>query len=567
MDRGLISLKLTVLRHSPAGLRPAGWVVGAVLVAATWGAAVAAGSDTARHSVLTLALVLWGVGTVLGPVLMSGAGTLRPAWFALLPLPRAALGRGLLVSVFVSVAAGVVLLAMLAPAVHALLLDPSTLLVAVPGALLTWVLLVALSRLVYGLLGAAMGSRVGVEIASIQFGLMFAGMFAGWIPVWVAVERTPDLLATGVGDAGVTRGLDLSPTSWTVLAVERAARGDWGGALLWLGGLALLTAVVVAATVPLLVPSAEPGRQRRGGRRRSARLVAGGGWLPATPTGAVVAKELRQWRRDRWRTVETQSGLWTGLFIGAFALAHPDVSVAAPFAGLVVAFMLGISGCTVYGQDGSAVWLDIVGQGPGTVRADVRGRQWAMALTYLPGTLVVSVAFVLLTRDWWVVAPLLAAIPALLGASAGVALLIAAVGVSPGVDPRLRVGPNDAVGPDIGLQIWVSMTVVSLCVLPTAGMIVLHLVAPAPWTAPAMVAVGLVTGFGVPWLFGRVTSAYLERRLPDLFSRIRYKQVFREGPARGVLDRFETTTLKSDQEAAERRRKEREAQVAGGRRP
>ena len=564
MDRWMISLKLTMLRHSTPGMRGIGRVVGAVLVVATWLATLNAGNDEARHSILTLALLLWGVGTAIGPVLMSGVGTLRPSYFALLPIGRLALGRGLLTSVYVSVAAGVVLAALLATGVHAVRLSPVTVLVAIPGAILTWILLVALSRLVYGLLGAAMGSRVGVEIASIQFGLMFAGMFAGWIPVQVAIERTPDLLATGITDAGVSRGLDLSPTSWTVLAVERAAGGDWGGALLLLGGLALLGAGVVAATIPLLVPSTEPARRRRG-RRRSARLVAGGGWLPDTKTGAVVAKEIRQWSRDAWRMIETQSGVWTGVLIGAFALASEDLDGVAAFAGLIITFMVGISACTVYGQDGSAIWMDVVGRSEGSVRADVRGRQWGIVCTFGPKILLVSVVFVLLSQAWWAVPILLAAIPALLGAATGAALVVAAVGVSPGVDPRQRVGPNDAVG-NISFHVWIAMLLMQIAVLPTGGMVLVHVLAPAPWTAPVLVAVGVANGFGAAWALGLVTIGYLDKRLPDLFSRIRYGQVFRTGEVRsglgGMLDRFESSTLKGEQQAKELKQKQRDEQRA-----
>ena len=62
----------------------------------------------------------------------SGSGVLRPDHFALLPIGRWTLSRGLLTSVFVSIASGVVLLALLAASVHAVLLDPVTLVVAHP---------------------------------------------------------------------------------------------------------------------------------------------------------------------------------------------------------------------------------------------------------------------------------------------------------------------------------------------------------------------------------------------------------------------------------------------------
>src|SRR5690606_36945399 len=84
MDRGLISLKFAMLRNSSRGLRLAGWVIAAVLVASTWAAGALAANDDVRHSILTLVLALWLVGGMFGPVLMSGAGVLRPDYFSLL---------------------------------------------------------------------------------------------------------------------------------------------------------------------------------------------------------------------------------------------------------------------------------------------------------------------------------------------------------------------------------------------------------------------------------------------------------------------------------------------------
>jgi ABC-2 type transport system permease protein len=254
------------------------------------------------------------------------------------------------------------------------------------------------------------------------------------------------------------------------------------------------------------------------------------------------------------------------VLIGAFALASADLEGVAAFAGLIITFMVGISACTVYGQDGSAIWMDVVGQDEGSVRADVWGRQWGIVLTFLPKILLVSVLFVLLSGAMWAVPILLAGIPALLGAATGAALVVAAVGVSPGVDPRQRVGPNDAVG-NISIHVWISMLLMRVAVLPPGAMVLLHLLAPAPWTAPVLVVVGLANGFGAAWALGRVTIGYLDKRLPDLFSRIRYGRVFRADDTRragwaGALDWFESSTLLGEQKAKELKQKQREAQRA-----
>lgn len=562
MDRLLISLKFTLLRHSSKGLRQTGWYVGGALVVATWAGGVLAASDEARASVLALAFAVWGVGAMLGPVLMSGTGVLRPDYFGLLPIERRVLGRGLLVSSFVSIASAFVLLAFLGAGVHAALLDPATIVVVLIGAPLTWVLAITLSRLVFGLLGAAMRSRLGVEIAGIQFGLMFAAMFTGWMIVQVAIENVPALVSDGLPTGPITAVLDAFPTSWMLLSVERAAGGDWAGAGLLLLALAALDAVLIAAAILVLTPRTSPGSQRRRGRARSPHLVDGGGILPATPTWAVVQKELRQWSRDPWRSLELRSCVWTGIAIGGFALISGHYAVLSAFAGLIVAFMLGVGACNLYGQDGSAVWLNIVGEDETSVRADVRGRQWATILIFLPQAILISGIFVVLSGELWTIPVLLAALPAVFGAASGAALLISAAGVSPGVDPRRRTGPNDATG-NITIHVWVAFVLTAIGSLPTVGAIVWTLVTPAPWVGALAVVIGLLNGWLAAWLLGRVAIGYLSTRLPDVFSRIRYTRIFRQAhDDRGILDWIERFTLKGEQDAKERQQKERDTALA-----
>lgn len=559
MDRILISLKFTLLRNSSKGLRIVGWALGGVLVVGTWLAAAVAADDDVRGSVLALAFAGWVAGTALGPVLLSGSGVLRPDHFALLPIDRWTLSRGLLTSVFVSIASGFVLLALLAASVHAVLLDPVTLVVVLVGAPLTWIFAVTVSRLVYGLLGAAMRSRIGVEIAGIQFGLMFAVMFTGWMVVQAAVQSVPALLRDGL-PGPITTVLDAVPSSWPLLAVEQAAAGNRAGAGLLLAALAALDTVLVLATIAVLLPRVDVPARRRTGRRLSAGLVDGGGLLPQSQLGAVIGKEYRQWTRDPWRALEVRSAVWTGVAIGFFAAVSGSYSVLAAFSGLIVAFMMSIAGLNLYGQDGSAVWQTIVGQDATAVRADVRGRQWATVLVFLPQTLLITAVFLLVTRHFWVVPAVVAALPALFGVGSGAAVLTSAIGVSPGVDPRRRVGPNDA-GGNIGLHLWVVLLLTVVGVLPTAAAVVLSLLVPSAGAAVAAMVVGLLNGAAVAWLYGRIATSYLDRRMPDVYSRIRYGQVFRSG-SDGVLGWVEKTTLSGEQQMQAHRRKERREKVA-----
>ncbi|MFC0678528.1 hypothetical protein ACFFGH_11830 [Lysobacter korlensis] len=562
MDRLLIDLKFALLRNSSKGLRIFGWIVGAALVVATWAAAVLANGDEVRSTVLTLLFAGWAVGAGLGPVLMSGSGVLRPDYFTLLPIDGRRLSRGLLATVFVSIASAFVLLAFLAAAVHAVLLDPATLALVLIGAPLTWIFAVTLSRLIYGLLGAAMRSKIGVEIAAIQFGLMFAAMFTGWIVVSATVNNIPVLLQNGPPEGPITAVLNGFPSSWPVLALEQAAAGNWGGAVLLLAALAALDGLMILATIALLTPRTDVSARRRRGRRLSPGLVDGGGLLPKTQLGAVIGKEYRQWTRDPWRALEVRTGIWTGLAIGFFALAGGEFAAVAAFGGLIVAFMMGIAGLNVYGQDGSAVWQQIVGQDATSVRSDVRGRQWALLLVFLPWTLAITVLFLVLSGHWWVTPAVAALLPALFGSGAGAAMITSAVGVSPGVDPRRRVGPNDANG-NIGLHLWVAMLLISIGAAPTGALAVFSLLNPSGWLTAATVVVGLLNGWLAAWLFGRIAIAYLSTRMPDVFTRIRYGQVFRERGG-GVLGWIEGATLAGEQKAQAYKQKQRQAKIAAG---
>jgi ABC-2 type transport system permease protein len=554
----MISLKFAMLANSSAGLRKVGWVAGALLVLGTWVAAVLSSSDDVRHDVLVLVFAAWAIGGAIGPVLMSGAGTLRAEYFALLPLSRSEVGRGLLASVLVSVPSAYVVLALLSGSVHAVSLAPATVLVVIVGAPLTWLLVVTLSRLVYGLLGAAMRSKLGIEIAGVQFGLLFAAMFTGWIIVQVAIESVPRLLQSGIPEP-ITAVLDAFPTSWMVLSIEAAARGDFAGAGLLLLALAAVDLLVIAATIPLLVPRSR-GTVTRRQARRSAGFVAGRGVLPATQLGAVISKELRQWRRDPWRALETSTAVWTGATIGVFAMLGSFTSPAAPFAGLIVAFMVGLSGCNLYGQDGSAVWQNVVGEDETSVRSDVRGRQWAMLLVFVPRALIVSAVFVIFMQAWWALPILAAAFPAAFGAAVGAAILISAVGVSPGVDPRRRVGPNDATG-NIAIHVWIAILVISIGVLPTAGAIVWAQLSGNGAIVALSVVIGIVNGVAIAWGVGSITIGYLSTRMVDVFSRIRYGQVFREAGS-GVLASIEDITLKGEQKMHAEKQKERDKKLA-----
>jgi ABC-2 type transport system permease protein len=557
----LISMKFAMLRHSPRGMRIFGWVVGALLVAATWAAALLA-EQTVRGQVVMLALVLWLVGAAFGPVTMSGAGVLRPEFFALLPLDRRRLALGLLAATFPGVASGYVLLAGLVLLVPAVAGGAGVLgvLVALLGAVLTWVLMLTLSRVVYSLLGAAMRTRLGVEISALQFGLLIGSMFAGWIVISQAFVTIPALLRSGVGEAATV--LAWFPSSWALNAVEAVAAGGAPAALAWLAMLAAAAGALLVAAAALLRTDVGGASARRQRRPLGSRVMTGRAVLPTTAVGAVVGKELRQWWRDPWRSLELRSAIWTGVVVGLFALAAPWTREIAPLAGLIVATMVALGGCNLYGQDGTALWLTIVGQRAGTVRADVRGRQISTILLFAVPAVAVSTVFTAVVGVGWATVAVAALLPALFGVASGVSVMMSAVGVSPGVDPRRRVGPNDA-GGDLGLQVQVALWATVVLAAPTIVAVVLTLtgaIGDDPGVVPWWVfAIGVLNGAAGFWLLGRAAIGYLRNRLPTVFSQIRYRRNDDEGG--GALAGFARTSQKFEDEARAAKEKERREKV------
>ncbi len=551
----LISMKFAMLRHSPMGTRLAGWIIGALLVLVTWAAGLFATDAGVRSEVLMLIMAGWFVGAALGPVTMSGAGVLRAEYFTLLPIDRKKLALGLLAAVFPGVASSYLLLAGLAILVHAIALNPVATVIAVPAAVLSWVLTIIVSRLVYAALGSAMRTWLGVEIAAIQFGFIIGGLLAGWMVITQAIRTVPELINFGLPDSVAVTVLSWWPSSWPIRAVEAAAAGDWPAALGWLGILAGTTAGLLALAAFLLRPHLGSRTGRRTRRPAGSRVLSGRRLLPATELGAVIGKELRQWWRDPWRKLEWRSGIYTGLVIGVFASVSGIFQLVAPLSGLVIVFMICLSGCNLYGQDGSAAWLTVVGQRRGTVAADVRGRQLAMIILFTPPAVIVSAVVIMVTGEHWAWPAVLAGLPALIGVASGLALVLSAVAVSPGVDPRRRVGPNDA-GGDLSLQVNLSIWICLLLVTPTAGALVLGYAVLQPWGPWAAVLIGVLNGALGYWLLGRLTIGYLTDRLSSLFTRIRYGRND-AGETTGLLGALETSAQKAEEDARAAKEKEK----------
>ncbi|UFU07890.1 hypothetical protein [Ruania halotolerans] len=531
----LIGLRRTIQSHDESWKRPTALALGVVAVGVTWAGTLAA-EPGARADVIAVIFGLWALGWVIGPILASGASVLRPEYFTLLPLDRRQLGMGLLASVYVSPGAILTCAAMLVLVAHGALLDlrlaPLGLLVAV----LFTVGLVALSRAVYAIFGAAMRTQVGVEIAAMQYGLLISSAMAGWLVVFPAGIAIPVLLADGIGEGTAATVLHALPFGWPGGALAAAASGDAMGAFWRIGALLAAALVTVAAAVALLTPHVGNRTARRRSRPWGSRRVARGQALrdpvlslAPTPLGAVVGKELRSWMRDPWRSLEVRTAVWLGVFFAFFLYLGslgqiPELFLFAPAAALAAAMMVGLSGANLYGQDGTALWMLAVTDSPSTIRADVRGRQLAIVLAIGLPAAVLAIALAWLSGGWSVLVPVGAVMAALVGGGAGISALFSVVGVSAGVDPAKRRNATDAGENPLLLQIgfWAA----ALISAPTLALATLTVTEAEftthPWWPFALVVIGFVNGLLVAWGLGRVAIAVLGARMPETFARLRY---------------------------------------------
>lgn len=527
----LIRLRFAIQRHTPSWKRRLGLVLGLGAAVQTW-LLLPLAQPAARADVLALALAGWLIGWLIGPILTSGAAVLRPEYFALLPLERRKLGSGLLISVFVGVGALVTGLGLLAVVGYAAIGSLLAVPVALIGVALLLVLVVALSRTVYALLGAAMRTRYGVELAAIQYGLLIAGMIAGWTVVVEVVGAVPVFLADGFAGGPAGTVLGLLPSAWPLRAVDAAVAGDLLGVLGWLGALAAAAAAAALVAATLLAPHVGNRTVRRRRRRRRTLLPH-----PSGPVGAVVGKELRIWWRDPWRSLEVRAAIWVGVFVAVFASLGEWPQLAA-LGGLGTALLFGVSAANLYGQDGTALWQLVVAESRQAVRADVRGRQIALLIAFGVPAVLLTVVLVALTGTVDYAVPIGAVLVAALGVGCGLAVVLSVLGVTPGVDPHRRVNPTDA--GENSLTQGVAFWLVTLLVAPTAVMAGLSAFAAwVPWWfGLATVVVALVNGWLAAWFGGALAVGRLQARLPETFGRLRYPKTVTTTPDGDWLDQF-----------------------------
>jgi ABC-2 type transport system permease protein len=509
----LIRMKLRLIRNQMTGLRGLRMAVGALLgvlgvlltvrLVTTW---------PDRPQLAALAFALWTAGWLAAPFFGGGTEeTLRPEYFRMAPVPARRLAGGLLAGAAVSVPALATLVAFATLVPMAVPYGAGAVAVAVPAALLHMLMALLVARVVIDGLGAALRSRLGMDILTMIVSVVVAGGIVAILalarPLWDMVS----VLARGDLPEFSAPWLLGLPSGWGVVAVRSAGEGGWGMALAALAGLAALDAVLLAAWTALLrrrLIAVAPSRRSRGKSAgdRAARPLA------ATPVGASTVRGVRTWLRDHEMrivvVVTVAAGIGYGL-VGGFLWPY-----FMPLAGVLALSVACSESANLFGFDGSAHWLTLTT--PDSERAEVRGRQIAWLAIFAPiGVAVSAVVIPTAGPDVQVAIPYaVALLPAMLGVGSGLVVLFSVIAPYPvGLDSPVP-GSGKSLAPPVRRLILLAQ---AAGLAPTAGVVALGTLAGSPlvqWGGGILA--GVATGCLGAWLLGKIAYERLRQSGPEL---------------------------------------------------
>jgi len=518
-------------------LRTVGFVLGLVLgacVAITAGIALAL-TGTVPVQTGFLVAVLTGsaltLGWALAPVLFFGIDeTLDPARFALLPLSRGVLTRGMLASAFIGVPAVCALLASLGlVAAAGLRFGAGPALVALLGIGVSLTVAVLASRAITSAFARLLRSRRTRDLAAVVIALLASSL----TPLQWAITA-----AARHGSVGQALGV-AQVAAWTPLGAGAAlpydaAAGRWDLVALRLGlllGTIALLAWWWSRTSESAMLAAGSGSVVRG-----ARTVGGGavgtlipGWLRPFvrpgPGAAIVARELRFWWRDGRRrpalvSIIAASAILPIMLSVTTASPLADASSRATLAGFGLAvcmsgMLTGILLCNQFGFDGSAFAAHLLSRVPGAT--DLRARAAAICVIVVPVQVLVVVAVCVVTGT-------LANLPLGLGVLAstvGTGLAAAAMlsVLAPYALPRNDnpFAANTGTGSVKGLLSLVALVAGLVLSAPVTVTAIRY--GAAPWGALALPA-GLAYGYAALRVGTTIAGELLDRRSPEVLTAV-----------------------------------------------
>jgi ABC-2 type transport system permease protein len=477
------------------------------------------------------------VGWTLVPLLFFGVDeTLDPARFALLPIGRMTLARGMLAAAFIGVPAFVTLVATSGIAIAAGTrygwLAAAVALLGVVAGLAVGVIA---SRAVTSAFAALLRSRRVRDLAAVLIALLAASVGPMQWVLGAAIERgnltqalkVADILAWTPLGAPYVWAFDVAEGHLLAAAARLGITAATIGLRMWWWSRTIESAMLGAAT-------SSGGRGARATSGTDANPTGAVGSLIPRPMrrvfgtgvfGAILARESRFWWREPRRRASLLSIMVASAVVpialsfgsrrataDAATLSMSGFSFAVTLAGTMGGLLL----ANQFAYDGSAYAAHLLAHVPG--RVELRARAAAIGLVAIPVQLAVVLVVTILTDS-------LAQLPA------GIGLLAAGFGASLAAAALLSVlapyalpentnpfSMNSGGGSAKGILTVVALTVTLIISAPV--LVASFLLADTTFGPSALLGIGVLYGLALAWLGTVAAGAVLDRRGPEILAAI-----------------------------------------------
>lgn len=469
------------------------------------------------------------LGWIFGPLVWFGVDeTLSPTRFALLPIGRAALVRGLLAASLIGVPPFATALAASGLVIGAAIWHGiGTTLVTLVGVALGVLTCVTVSRAATSAFSNLLGSRRVRDLAAISLALLAA--LLGPLQLFgISAAQHADYKQL----EGVARVVGWTPLGAPWSAGVDASRGDWGAALAKLA-ISVVVLVLLFRWWMATIETAMLGAVAEGGSRRAdttatpvARLFGRLNFFPATRDGAMAVREARYW----WRDTRRRASLLTFSVIGIFlpivmnlretGFTFPDgqtvgggaVAQTLTLTGVGVLGALGIA--NQFGFDGSAYAVQLVTGIPGKV--EMRARILGYSVYAVPMMLLISIAVTILAGQASLLPMRLGILLGSFGVGLGVCMLVSVFGAYSLPETSNPFAVNTGAGLTKSLF---ALGALIAAVALTTPLALGALLVPGLW-AWLSLPVGLAYGAGAVWLGIVIGGDAIDRRGPELLAAI-----------------------------------------------
>lgn len=538
-----VRLKLRLAANSYRGRswRVVAFVIGLVVglgfavLAALGLTASAAASRDVGYVVAAFAGTAVVLGWTLIPLLFFGVDeTLDPARFALLPVRRMVLARGMLAAAFVGVPALATLVATAGLALAAGLRFGLPIgLVALAGVVAGLVLGVVASRAVTSAFAALLRSRRVRDLAAVIIALLASSIGPlQWVIAAAAqngsVEqavRVADVLSWTPFAAPYVLPYDVAAGHWIAMVLRAAITAVSIGLLLWWWSLTLESAM-------LGTTSGRGARRSTVDRGGAVRALVPAPLRAVRRPGAFVAiaaREARFWWRDGRRRAAFVSILMASavLPVALNFSARNGVQVSGGLSAVGFSFAITMAGTmggmllgNQFGYDGNAYAGHLLARVRGST--ELRARGFAIALVALPVQAGVVVAVALLSGQLGQLPSGLGMLTASFGSAVAAAAVLSVLAPYALPENSNPFAVNSGLGTAKGLLAMLALIgTLAICMPMVVLSYVLGSSAALAWV---VLAVGVAYGLGAGWLGTLIAGDILDRRGPEILAAVTPKR-------------------------------------------